>query len=71
MRDADRPILRPKVKHDVSPTGRDDGYEITFERINKYNERSSSLVVSELSLADLVALREELSWYLDEGQYQE
>lgn len=67
----ERPVLHPKVKHVVRTGGRDEGYEINFERINQYKERASSLVVSELSLADLVVLRDELSWYLDEGQYQE
>jgi hypothetical protein len=66
----ERPILRPTVKHDVSLSRRDYGYEITFDRINKYNERSSTLVVGGMSLEDLEILRNTLEWYLDEGRYQ-
>lgn len=47
------------------------GYEIEFERINRFGERSASLVVGELSIQDLEALAEHLNWYLDEGRYQE
>ena len=63
----ERPVLRPTVTH----TGRDEGYEIAFERINKFGERASSLAVSELSMDDLYSLYNELGDYLDSEGYLE
>lgn len=48
-----------------------DGYEIVFERVNRYGERAASRTVTELSLTDLEVLADKLNWYLDEGRYQE
>lgn len=67
----ERPVLHPTVTHTVSPTGRDEGYEIEFERINRFGERASSFMVSELSLDDLRALYYELGEYLDRERHQE
>jgi hypothetical protein len=62
----ERPVLRPSVYKTVTRSGRDEGYEIEFEKINRFGERASSLAVSELSLADLGTLYAALGTFLDE-----
>lgn len=64
--DPDRARLVPVIHK-----SRRDGYEVECQRINKYGERASSMVITELTIADLQALSYELVRYLDEGQYQE
>lgn len=50
---------------------RREGYEIEFERINRFGERAGSMIVGELTIKDLRELAYALNYYLDEGQYQE
>lgn len=67
-----RTTLRPSILKTRRASGRYEGYEIQFTRINEFGERAAgTTVVSELDLPDLEALRDALDWYLDEGQYQE
>jgi hypothetical protein len=63
----ERPVLRPSVYKTATRSGRDEGYEILFERINRYDERASAHVISELSLEDLTTLHAVLGFYLDTG----
>ena len=61
----ERPVLHPKVFRAERLSGRNVGYEIEFEKINRFGERASSLVVGELSLEDLVTLYTTLRIFLD------
>ena len=67
-----RTSLRPVICKTKRQSGRDEGYEIQFSRINEYGERAAgTTVVAELDLDDLRTLYYDLGHYLDEGQYQE
>lgn len=67
MSDPERPHLVPNIRR----ARHNEGYEIEFERINRFGERSSSLCVGELSLDDLLTLEEALTVYLDNPRNME
>lgn len=72
MSNAGRTTLRPVVQLTKRASGRYEGYEIQFVRINEHGERAAgTTVVSELDIEDLEALHYALGHYLDEGRYQE
>lgn len=60
----------PRVIPRISKSRLYDGYEIELMRVTDAGDRLGSHVLSEMSMADMIRLREELDWFLDEGQYQ-
>lgn len=46
-------------------------YEIEFRRDTDAGDRLGSHVLAEMTLGDLIKLRDVLDWFIDEGQYQE
>ena len=67
-----RTELRPVICLTKRASGRYEGYEIQFIRINEHGERAAgTTVIAELDLDDLRTLHDALGHYLDEGRYQE
>ena len=58
----------PIIKHDVSATGRDEGYSLSLTRFNAYGERGGSFSYTELTEVDCRAIAAEINAYFGEAE---